>query len=279
MGQFSGGWMDLANSLPSQITDIIAFSMIGVTPGIVKLSSNYNLPNSSWVNSPLTITSNPVVVAVNAAQFPNEGMLANAMNAQTQSANISGPPALKNLIYVYGNNPGELKYEIDIPINLGGLNYNSIQISILDNAGTNGNFNEKIQVIDFGTGPWTGAQTLKALFSNFIGEVHIGIRLNDTSNNTSIFDLRTVILPISNNLQLIRPLILSPSLNLNKEVITQHSKPLLSLTNTGTIKITCNQNSCNPDNTCFSCVSCGDKCFPPDTGGSKADPGACIMFG
>lgn len=201
MSQLPGGWLDLSQSNPLPIANVIAYAMLGTTAGTIKNSTNFNVPTSApWVTSPLSFTS-PSVVAVNAVTNPDEAMLAQAMNAQTQMANLTAAFPLTNLVYLYGNNPGELKYEMDIPVNLGVNNYDSVQISILENAATSGiDQSGKIQVIDFGSGPFTGALTLKLMLSGYYGEVHIGIRVNKiTTNNSSIFDLRAIILPVNSS--------------------------------------------------------------------------------
>lgn len=198
MSHLPGGWLDLSQSNPLPIANVIAYAMLGTTAGTIKNSTNFNIPTTPpWVTSPLSFTS-PSVVAVNAVTNPDEAMLAQAMNAQTQMVNLTAAPPISNLVYLYGNNPGELKYEMDIPLNFGVNNHDSVQISILENAATSGiDQSGKIQVIDFGSGPFTGALTLKLMLSGYYGEVHIGIRVNKiTTNNSSIFDLRAIILPV-----------------------------------------------------------------------------------
>ncbi len=196
---FPGGWNDLVNANPAKISNVVAYAAIGATAGTIKNSIDFNSPTGTWVTSPITISSLPTVVAVNAATEPEEDYGAKARNIQTKTANLSASlaPPLRNLIYLYGNENGALKYEMDIPLNLGGDNFNSIQLSILENAGTSGNMHSTIQVIDFGVGPWTGVITLKLSISGYYGPVHFGLRINKVAtNDTSIYDIRAIILPI-----------------------------------------------------------------------------------
>jgi hypothetical protein len=195
MLQLSGGWNDLQKSMPQNITDIIESATIGATNATIQASTNFNAATGTWVTSPVTLNAVPTAVAINATTNPDQAAKVAAMNAQTLMANLNAPPPLKNLVFLYGNQEGSLKYEMDIPLNLGANTYNSIQISLLDNAATKGDEHGNFQVFDFGSGSWTGVNTLKLIFNGVIGEYKIGIRINDTSNNTSIYYLRTVVLP------------------------------------------------------------------------------------
>ncbi|MBI5324077.1 MAG: hypothetical protein HZB41_02145 [Ignavibacteriae bacterium] len=195
MLKIHGGWNDLQRSMPLNISNIIESATIGATTASIQASSNFNTATGTWVTSPITLNAVPTAIAINATTNPDQAAKVTAMNAQTLMANLNAPPPLKNLVFLYGNQEGSLKYEMDIPLNLGGSTYNSIQISLLDNTATKGDEHGEIQVFDFGSGSWTGVNTLKLVFNGIIGEYLIGIRINDTSNNTSIYNLRTFILP------------------------------------------------------------------------------------
>ena len=89
---------------------------------------------------------------------------------------------------------------MQIPINVGGNNLKSVQLSVTDNVGTSGDEHGNIQVFDFGVGPFIGAQTLTLVFSGFYGEIYLGLRtVRDSNNDTAIFNLRSLILPVNNN--------------------------------------------------------------------------------
>lgn len=200
--QFPGGWLSLENSNPMPISDFITYAAIyngsTTTKGQVLMSSVYNLPTGgTWINSPITLTSEPTVNAVDAINDMTQQIVSDAMNMQTKMANLlsSVAPPLKNLVYLYGNFNEKLRYMCYLPISLGGLSYDLFQISVLENVGTQGDMHGNIEVIDFGVGPFTGTQTLQFIFSENMGPVNIGIRLESTGNLSSIFELKLVILP------------------------------------------------------------------------------------
>jgi hypothetical protein len=212
MLKLHGGWNDLQKSMPGNISNIIESATIGATNATIQSSSDFNTPTGTWVTSPITLNAVPTAVAINATTNPDQAAKVAAMNAQTLMANLTAPPPLQNLVFLYGNQEGSLKYEMDIPLNFGANTYNSIQISLLDNAGTKGDEHGEIQVYDFGSGSWTGVNTLKLIFNGVIGEYKIGIRINDTSNNTSIYNLRTIVLP-SESIKLIDNIDIMTQLN------------------------------------------------------------------
>jgi len=196
--KFPGGWKDLKSATPIRITDFIAFAKLGGTAGVIMDSTDFNAPASgeAWAASPISIESSPSVVAVNATTFKDEEMLANAMNAQTEMANLTAPPVLENLVFLFGNENGDLKYEMQIPLNFGLNNLNSVQISVTDNAGTSGDEHGNFQVYDFGSGPFNGSLTLSLVFSGYYGELFIGLRtVNSANSDTAIYNLRAMILP------------------------------------------------------------------------------------
>lgn len=195
MKNFPGGWNALENMNPSLITTYI--STVKATFGApvnadVLWSNNYNTPTGgTWGASPITINDEPTVVAVNGMHNGQELIYSQAMNSQTKMANLSSdvPSQLKGLVFLY-NNPTSPRFLSKLSLNLGGLNYNSIQISVMENSVTNGNEHGEIQVFNFGTGPFTGVGTFEFLFSGYTGQVNLGIRLESTTNVSSIFELR-----------------------------------------------------------------------------------------
>jgi hypothetical protein len=199
MTNYPGGWLSLENSSPMPITDIITFASVNdgsVTKGVVLDSSTYHDPTGgTWAATPISITNAPTFNPVNPTYSLDDVMVADAMNMQTKSANLTtAPSSLSSLIYLYGNN-SDIRFSCDIVLSLGGLSYDSIQISVLENCVTYGDSNGNIQVIDFGAGPYTGAVTLNLILGQRFGPINIGIRLESTTNVSSIFELQTVILP------------------------------------------------------------------------------------
>lgn len=200
--KFPGGWLSLENSNPMPISDFITYVALfngsTTTKGQIVMSDVYNVPTGgTWVNSPITLTSEPSVIAVDAPNDVTQQIVADSMNMQTKMANLDSdvPPPLKNLVYLYGNFNEKLRYMCYLPISLSGLSYDLFQISVLENVGTQGDMHGNIEVIDFGVGPFTGTQTLQFIFSENMGPVNIGIRLESTTNLSSIFELKLVILP------------------------------------------------------------------------------------
>ncbi len=200
--KFPGGWLSLANSNPMPISDFITYVALfngsSTTKGQIEMSSVYNEPTGgTWVNSPIAIASEPTVIAVDAPNDVTQQIVADSMNMQTMMANIAPnvAPPLKNLVYLYGNFSEKLRFLCNLPIDLGLSNYDLFQISVLENVGTQGDMHGNIEVVDFGTGPFTGIQTIQLVLSENMGPVNLGIRLESTTNQSSIFELKLVILP------------------------------------------------------------------------------------
>ncbi len=204
MAKYPGGWLTLESSNPIPITNYIAFAMLydGAvsTDGTVKEVTSFHTPTTAWSASPISITAEPTAFAVNGPTIVNQQISANAMNMQTKMANLSStvPIPLRNMLYLYGNNDdNELLYMINIPISFGGSNYNLCQISVMENAATSGNEHGKIQVIDFGAGPFTGAYTIKVFFRGYYGPLNLGVRLESSAGAlSSIYEIRTNIISV-----------------------------------------------------------------------------------
>ncbi|MFA7325051.1 MAG: hypothetical protein WC121_00155 [Candidatus Kapaibacterium sp.] len=203
--KFPGGWLSLENSNPMPISDFITYAALfngsTTTDGQIVMSDVYNTPTGgTWVASPVSISTEPTVIAVDAPNDVTQQIIANSMNMQTKMANLGAnvPPPLQNLVYLYGNFSDQLRYLCYLPLNLGGSSYDLFQVSVLENVGTQGDMHGNIEVVDFGAGPHTGAQTLQLMLSENMGPVNLGIRLESTTNQSSIFELKLVILPPNN---------------------------------------------------------------------------------
>jgi len=175
-----------------------SFAKFGGTAGNIISSSVFNTPTGGvWQVSPISIAIGPLVIAVNGLVYPDQAQKAAAMNMQTKTYNANAHLSLKNLVFAYGNQNTKMDFQSDISPNLGGLNYNLFQLSILENSATKGDSHGTNQVVDFGTGPFTGIQTLSLNISGYFGPLNLGIRLESTPGaQSSIFDLRYMILPI-----------------------------------------------------------------------------------
>ena len=53
-----------------------------------------------------------------------------------------------------------------------------------------------LATIDFGSGPFTGLQTLLLVIAGYFGPLNLGIRLEKTDNTSTLFDLRLIVLPV-----------------------------------------------------------------------------------
>jgi hypothetical protein len=112
-------------------------------------------------------------------------------------ANLSTsvPSQLRGLVYLF-TPIGQPRFWNRIYLNLGASNYNRMQISIFENSVTRGDAHGNVQSYDFGTGPFTGIGTIQLLLSNYTGQVNIGIRLESTGGASSLFELRTIAIPV-----------------------------------------------------------------------------------
>lgn len=204
MANYPGGWLTLENSNPVPVTNSISlaqlFDGVTTTNGEVKHSTNYYAPTGgTWAATPITLNAEPTIAAVNVTLSINETVKASAINMQTKMANLTAPPPpLKNLLYLYGNpNDNQLNYYMKIPINLGASNYTSLQLSVMENAATSGDEHGRVEVIDFGTGPFTGVITLNVFFSGYFGAINLGLRLESTVPQSSICELRCLVMPVN----------------------------------------------------------------------------------
>ncbi len=204
MAQFQGGWLDLESAKPQSISDKTAFWAVddgsNVDQGVVKRVTNYNSPTGgSWVATPISINAEPEVYAVNNATFLNELMKADAMNQHTKMANLASDLAipLQNLVYLYGNPDGMYNYQITMDLDFGGTGINLVQFSVMENAGTGGDQHGKIEVFEITPGTnYSGVNTLQLIFSGHFGPLNIGIRTENTSSQSAIFELRSIIIPV-----------------------------------------------------------------------------------
>jgi hypothetical protein len=91
---------------------------------------------------------------------------------------------------------GQPRFWNRLYLNLGGGTYNRMQISVFENSVTRGDAHGNVESYDFGVGPFTGTGTLQLLLTNYTGQVNIGIRLETTGGASSLFELRTIAIPV-----------------------------------------------------------------------------------
>lgn len=193
MLQIPGGWRTLRNSNPLKISDKIVYAKLGSTDGEVEDSADYNSPTGgSWNASPLSISAYPTFAAVNPTYSQQDALIANSLNEQTQTGFSSAPPDLNNLVYMYAN-PGDVRFFSALDFDFGGSTYNTVEISVFENCVTRGDAHGNIEVFRF-TGSFTGTNTLQMILGDFAGPVNFGIRLESSTNQSSIYELKTVVL-------------------------------------------------------------------------------------
>ena len=196
MRQYPGGWLDFVNMEPVSIAQYISFAVLagGAFNGVIQQVTTFNTPTGgSWQVSPLAITQEPVVQAINYTYSQSDVMLANAMNMQTQMYNPNAPIPMQNMLFLYGN-ANELRFSNIISLDFGMSSYNLCQISVTENSATLGDAHGLIEVIDFGAGAFSGGLTLELTLGAIFGPVNIGIRLESTTGDSSIFNMKTMIL-------------------------------------------------------------------------------------
>jgi hypothetical protein len=199
MLKYSGGWETVKRTSGVEISKVLKYAKIGTTLGDLLYTSVFNNPGvGGWTSSPISVTSSVSVNAINGSSFADQQKTEDVLNSKTQYVNTSAPPEMQNIIYGYGNPLNDLKYSMQIVLDLGATNYTSLQISELTNTVVVGNKFLEVEAFDFGSGPFTGQVTLELGFQRFYGPIHLGIRLEDASGNSSVFDLNMRVYPTSN---------------------------------------------------------------------------------
>jgi hypothetical protein len=93
MYSFPGGWNSLENSFPQSISSIIsvARATFGATvDGQIVYDNLFRVPSGgTWGASPITLSQEPDVQAINVTFNAIDGIEAIAMNGQTKMANLS----------------------------------------------------------------------------------------------------------------------------------------------------------------------------------------------
>lgn len=121
------------------------------------------------------------------------------MNEQTKSLKSDAASPFDQSLYVYGNRPNVVNYLTAITLDFGATTINLLQISIFENSFIDPNNSMLIEVYDFGAGPFTGANTLNLIFNKLDGNYNIGIRTEDSLNQSALFYLNVNLLnPFSN---------------------------------------------------------------------------------
>lgn len=199
---FKYGWLSLINSAPINVSDFI--SLAYATMGGPQINSSvianteFNTPTGgTWVASPISINSEPMVLCINPQSGEQTQIIADSDNMKIQMANLNAPPPLKSTVFLIGNPVGKYDYINLLPLNFGASNYSIFMISSLDNSVKPGSSYGNIPAIDFdrNQGPYTGIVNVNIMFTGYFGPVDLGIRLESSTNQSSMFDLRVYVLP------------------------------------------------------------------------------------
>jgi hypothetical protein len=184
----ANSWIEWQHSNPVEILDLVANASIASTVGTFANSSNYGSP-ASWASNSFTITTAPTCAALG---FDSGDKVANAAqwNFQHQTANLLTTNAipLRKILYLRAGT----QWEMSIPISLGGSTYTDIQLSFLNNAGTRGDAQGTVPVIQW-TGSFTGDVVLKVVLK-VPGRFTIGLRAATGGGSTSMFDMGWVVI-------------------------------------------------------------------------------------
>jgi hypothetical protein len=193
----STNWNDWASSQPQNIADLVAIATLNSTVGTITKSTTFATPGT-WVANAIVISSAPTCVALgtdNLQKVADAGM----WNFQNKTANLTATtaPPLQSVLFL---RPGT-DWEMDIPLDLGVTTYTELQLGFLDNAGTRGDAQGTIPVIDW-TGSFTSVKTLKVTLNMVPGTYNIGLWAKNGSSY-SMFAMRWIVvadqqqLPIS----------------------------------------------------------------------------------
>lgn len=192
---FPLGYTGIENSNPARISELISYAVLqGGTTTIVNSNKFNNPTGGTWANSPLSLNATPNVQPTNLAFVSDQIIKANMMNQQTKMFDSNLPSPFNQRIYVYGNSLNKFDYQMQISLNFGGSNYNLVQISYFENALIDSANSKLIEAYDMGVGPFTGILNLTLILNKDFGVYNLGIRVESTTNVSSIFWLQIVVL-------------------------------------------------------------------------------------
>ncbi|ROL60555.1 hypothetical protein D9V86_09225 [Bacteroidetes/Chlorobi group bacterium ChocPot_Mid] len=118
-----------------------------------------------------------------------------AMNQQTKMSNYTNAPtSLRNMLFLYGNRNGDLKFRMEIELDFGPGLYPWLELSVIENAVGIGGPNGVVEVYRFEKTNFSSTNKLHLFFDNFFGPVNLGLRAESTLSASSIFEMRCNIL-------------------------------------------------------------------------------------
>ncbi len=188
-------WIDLEAHSPRNPLDLIAKAQIvmgaNTDVGAFVSSTVFGNPPSPWAVNPFTITGTPVCVAL---ESDNQQRVADADMWNFQHIAWNGAtrivPQLQRLVFLRGNLP----WQMNLALSIGGGLYPKLELSLLDNAGTRGDYAGTYPVISWTARNYTGTVSLQITFKQ-IGRVRFGLMGLDNAGNYSMFDFDAMIVP------------------------------------------------------------------------------------
>ncbi len=178
-------WIDWIHAMPMDPFSVIQNAAIGATQGTLVNSTNYN--NSTWAANTVVLRSGQTPT-VTALEVTNAQMIADAaqwnFRSQTNNASATLAPPLLRAIFMRGGP----QWQMTLPLDFGGNTFTNLQLSLLDNAGTRGDAQGTVPVIQI-AGSFTGATTLLLTFKAF-GEFIFGLRCDTGGGTVMMYESR-----------------------------------------------------------------------------------------
>lgn len=183
------GWKGLQLNKPIAITEYLSNANLNNIHGNIIRSEVYHKPtNDQWYNNNITYSQNPEFNGYNINQKESTNISMKFLNNYVKMANFEAPEYINNYFFFVNNKSKSVNVINSIFINLP-VQYKLFQISVLENSITNGDSDGKIEVYDFGQGPFYGNYDLKLSFKNIVKKINIGIRLESLNNESTLFEI------------------------------------------------------------------------------------------
>lgn len=181
-------WFGLEVACPRSPLDIIAYAKFDAVVGEFMNSNTFiNPPAGTWTVDTTTITTEPTCEAL---ETTNQLMVENAKHWKfsRKTANLDSllAPTLHNLVFLRGGTQWKMRIPLDTKA------AQDIQLTLRNNAGTRGDSQGTIPVINF-SGPFSlGAHTLEVTLRSF-GHVFMALRFNLDGSNYSMYAMEWII--------------------------------------------------------------------------------------
>jgi hypothetical protein len=163
-------WFDLPHMMPKNVLDFIAYAELNSVAGTYSDSSTF--VNSTWVDTPLVISSDPTVAANRTDNLQDVAEAEQwTMQHGTWNSSSALAPPLTNKTFMRAG----IRWTNSIVIELGAEGVTDCQIGFLINAATRGDSQGTYPVIAWSSINLTDDQTFKFTFKR-PGHACLGIR-------------------------------------------------------------------------------------------------------